>query len=80
MIAKTAAATSAMSVERGERGENETKYLKDALTQVNKMLKEEVQEDYELVAVENGPHKQWRRTGRRRCLMRLRIRDRYEGD
>ena len=42
-IAKTAAATSAMSVDRGDTGaRNETKYRQDALTLVNNMLKEQV--------------------------------------
>ena len=38
-----------MSVGSGDRGENETKFLQDAVTVVNIMLKEAVQENWELV-------------------------------
>ena len=55
LIAKTAAATSAISVGWGDRGDNEAKYLQDALTLMNHMFKEEVQEDYELVLGDKGP-------------------------
>ena len=41
-----------MSVGSVDRGENETKYLQDALTLVNNMLKEEVQEVYDITAVD----------------------------
>ena len=44
-----------MSGRSGDRSENETKYMQDALTLVKNMLKEEVQEDFELVLVAKEP-------------------------
>ena len=38
----------------GQESEHETKYPQVALTLVNNMLKDEIQEDYELVLVEKG--------------------------
>ena len=41
LIAEMTTATSAMSAGPGDRGENERKYLKDAVLLLNKMLNEE---------------------------------------
>ena len=55
LTAKTAATTSAMSVETNDRSENELKYLQGALSLIHTMLNREAHEDTESVAVENTP-------------------------